>query len=298
MADDLVVPALRALGRDVPAPVTELAGSHSGSGVWRVPVDGSDAVLKVTAADAGQPNARRELAFYRTLAGQVPVETPELLDYADNDEFTAILLSAHGAAIPAARWDLADWLELARQLAVLHSTPQPPADGAWFQHRPWTRSVLDQPRSRIAEEYWSRTEAAGWLVGLLDAIPEFARALDALPVCFVHGDCHVDNLLRDGRRIVWTDWQVVGLGSPAGDLAFVGSRANSDGADMPYDAMLREYASRSGIDLEPMRRAVAAAELGTMLFGWPYHVGDLTQGERDRLTRRMLQLAAYWNASR
>lgn len=97
-----------------------LAGSASGAGVYRVQIDGHDAVLKVTGAGGGQRNARRELAFYRTLADQVPVVTPTLLRYADNDDFTALLLSAHTPARHAREWDQSAWLEVARQLAALH----------------------------------------------------------------------------------------------------------------------------------------------------------------------------------
>jgi aminoglycoside phosphotransferase (APT) family kinase protein len=39
--------------------------------------------------------------------------------------------------------------------------------------------------------------------------------------CFVHGDCHAANLLLDGDRIVWADWQSTGSASPAGDLALL-----------------------------------------------------------------------------
>lgn len=296
MTDDMVRRAVRTLRGDVQIRGDELAGSQSGSGVHLVRTDERDAVLKVTAAGNGQPAARRELTFYRTLASRVPVQTPELLDHIDNDEFTVLLLTAHAAPRRATEWDLADWLELARQLAALHSTPLP--DDPCFAHRSWLREVLDQPPIRTAEDYWSRTEAATVLDRLLESIAEFGSAMDVLPARFVHGDCHVDNLLRDGERIIWTDWQGTGIGCPAGDLAFVGSRANADGADVPYDAMLHEYATASGTESEPLRRAVAAVELGTLLFGWPNYVEHHTQDQRDRLTRRLLSLAAYWNAAR
>ncbi len=253
--------------------------------------DGPDVVLKVTAAGAEQRNARRELAFYRTLAGRVPVRTPRLLEHADTDELTAIVLSAHAPARPAKEWTRARWLETARQLASLHTMPVP--DGDPWVTRPWVRGVLERPRTKVAEDYWSAVAADG-LRGVIDASGALARAVDAVPACFTHGDCHVDNLLRDGDQIVWTDWQVTGVGCPAGDLAFLWGRANSDGADPPYDTMVREYSAHRDVDPVALHSALVATELGTLLYGWPDYAGWHTQDERDRVTRRFRQLASDW----
>jgi Ser/Thr protein kinase RdoA (MazF antagonist) len=279
---------IETLGWDIDAGGVELTGSASGSGVFRVRIDEADAVLKVTTAGRGQLNARRELTFYRTMAGQVPVTTPRLLRHADNDELTALLLSAHTPAHPAWEWDESAWLELARQLAAVHSTPLP-EERSWLE-TPWLQRALDRPPVDLAEDYWSRTEAAGRIGPVLDAIAALAAALTAVPDCFVHGDCHVDNLLRDGQRVVWADWQVAGVGSPAIDLAFLWSRANADGADLPYAAMVNEYVAHRGIDAAVLRQSLIAAELGVLLFGWPEYAAFRTQTERDRLTRRLLDL--------
>lgn len=293
MADDKIARALRALGRDVQIPPVELAGSMSRSGVYRVHVDGHHAVLKVTGADEEQDNARRELTFYQTLANQVPVRTPRLLDYVDNDDLTALLLSAHTQAPPAPEWDRSAWLDVARQLAALHSFPAP--ERAPWVHTPWLRRVLDRPPIRIAADYWSHTDAADFIGSVLDAPATLAPALSAIPDCFIHGDCHVDNLLRDGDRVVWADWQVTGIGSPAIDLAFLWGRAHSDSANPPRDAMLREYATHRGIDRAPVHRSLIAAELGFLLFGWPEYARYHTQDERRRTAHRLVQLIGDWH---
>lgn len=295
MRDDQLADAMRAVGLRVDAETVDLAGGASGSGVHRVRVDGDDAVLKVTLAGRGQRDARRELAFYQRLADRVPVVTPTLLGYADNDEFTALLLSAHGSARPAREWDRPAWLDLARQLAALHSIP-PPAEDPWIDP-PAHRRIPYRPSVDLAAGYWSTTDLAGGVRRFLDEPDELARALRALPDRFLHGDCHVDNLLRAGERIVWADWQAARVGCPAGELAFLWSRADVRGAEPPYDAMVSEYAAHRDVDLATLRRALVAAEIDLALFAWPHFAAALTEEERGRLTRRLARLVDDWHAS-
>ncbi|WP_020577410.1 aminoglycoside phosphotransferase family protein [Actinopolymorpha alba] len=293
MLDDELVRVMRSVGLDGDVEAINLSGGASGSGVYRVQIDEDEAVLKVTTAGYGQKNARRELAFYRTLADRVPVTTPRLLRSADNEEFTAVLLSAHASALPARDWGRASWLEVTRQLAALHSMP-PPDEAPWID-QPWHRQVPYQPPTDLAENYWSKTDAADSVRPFLDAPDDLAKALRAIPDSFLHGDCHVENLLRDGPQIVWTDWQVAGVGCPAGELAFLWSRAGVDGADVPYDEMLREYVTHRDIDLALLRPAVVAAEINLLLFAWPHFAPSCTPDERDHLTRRLLQLIEDWH---
>lgn len=292
--DDRLSRVVHSLGWGVDIEGVGLSGSASGAGVYRVQVDGYDAVLKVTGAGGRQRNARRELTFYRTLADRVPVTTPTLLRYADSDDFTALLLSAHTPARPAREWDRSAWLEVARQMAVLHSIPLP-AEDPWAD-TPWLRQALDQPPVSIAEDFWSGTDAADSIGPVLNASGALAEAVRATPDTFLHGDCHVDNLLRDGSQIVWADWQAAGAGSPASELAFLWSRAHADGADLPYDAMLREYVEHREVDPALLRRSLVAAEIGILLFGWPEYAAYRTQNERQRITHRLVQLIADWQA--
>jgi aminoglycoside phosphotransferase (APT) family kinase protein len=288
MPNEVGPSVVEGLGWDLEVDGTKLAGAASGAGVYRVRLDGRDAVLKVT-AEAGQQNARRELDFYRTLADRVPVVTPQLLRYADNDEFTVIVLSAHTPPPPAHEWEQAAWLEVVRQLAALHSMPAP--DEQRWTETPWLRKTLRQPPITLAGNYWSTTSAAAAVDQLLTDTTALARDVDAVPDCFLHGDCHADNLLRDrDDLIVWADWQSAGAGAPAGELALLWSRAHADGADLPYDAMLHEYADLRGIDAAKLRPAVRAAELAFLLFAWPDFAAYLPQSTLDRLTSRLLEL--------
>jgi Ser/Thr protein kinase RdoA (MazF antagonist) len=133
------------LGWDLEVDGAEVAGAASGAGVYRVRLDGESAVLKVTEAGEGQVSARRELAFYRTLADRVPVATPRLIRYADTEDFTALVLSAHTPAPPAREWAESTWIEVTDQLAALHLTPCP--DGPPWNETPWLRQVLREPPS-------------------------------------------------------------------------------------------------------------------------------------------------------
>lgn len=288
----IVSQAMQALRCHDWQPASELTGSMSGSGVYRVAVAGRDCVLKVTSAGPGQSQAVRELTFYRSLADVAPVRTPTLLEYARTDDFTALLLSAHSPTPPARAWDRAGWVEVAGQLAALHAIRAPQAE-PWLR-TPWLRRALDDPPIGVAAEFWSATDAADHVTDLLDAPVALAQALRAVPDTFVHGDCHAANLLMDGEQFVWADWQEAGIGSPAGDLAFLWGRAHADGGEPPREAMLEAYAAGREIDIEMFRRSLLANEIGTLLFGWPEYAGLHTRAEQDRLIERLIRLAQLW----
>lgn len=286
--------ALRALGRDPESAVSPLAGSASGSGVYAVDIDGIDAVLKVTAADDQQDLARRELEFYRTLAGTVPVTTPELLDGADTGELTVLLLAARGNRRPVVEWRATDWLRAARLLADLHSTVVGEPERWRRSGRSWLERCLAAPPTREVTEYWNGTPAAEAAGRCLSDVDALGRAIAAVPECLVHGDCHADNLLLDDADLVWIDWQGVHIGNPAGDLSFLWSRANADGADPPREAMLAEYLAHRSVEPVLMRRGLIASELGSSLYGWPEYARYHTAGELGRIDRRVIELEQEW----
>jgi aminoglycoside phosphotransferase (APT) family kinase protein len=221
------------------------------------------------------------------------VGTPRLLDFADNDDLTVLLLAAHTPASPAREWDLAAWLEVAGDLAALHSIPLP-EDPPWV-HVPWVQQVLDRPPAHVALDYWSGTRAGTGVASMLKTAVALVATLDEAPRCFNHGDCHAANLLRDGSRFLWSDWEVAGIGTPAIDLAFLWLRANSDDADVPYDAMLQEYARLTSIDPVLLRRSAIAAELGFTVYGFPDYAGHHSDRQRERVTSRLLELIAEWD---
>ena len=202
----------------------------------------------------------------------------------------------HGQTCPAADWDDAGWLELARQLAELHSFPAP--DGAPWNGTPWLERILEQPPVEVAENYWSQTADSSSLGAVLDDADLLAAALAAVPRCFIHGDCHVGNLLLDGPQVVWVDWTVTGVGYPAIDLAALWERAYSDGAAPPYDQMLNTYAAHRGVDADDLRRSMLAALLTTTLFGWPEYAHYHSRTEQQRTTRHLVGLLEDGTTSR
>jgi hypothetical protein len=94
--------------------------------------------------------------------------------------------------------------------------------------------------------------------------------------------------------LVWADWQSVGVGNPAGELAFLWSRADADDADLPYDAMLDVYLTHREAEPVLFRRALVAAEIGILLFGWPQYAAYRDQDVQHRIARRLIHLTDRW----
>ena len=146
----------------------------------------------------------------------------------------------------------------------------------------------------VVDGFWRRDLASS-----LDAIIESRELLEQEILqtgeCFVHGDCHTENILYENGALVWIDWQSARRGNPAMELAFLEARATPSGARIPPD-LLVTYCSERGINLERMRRSVIAAELGIFIFEWPpYAVFDTPAGTR-RVRHRTRDLAGRWLA--
>lgn len=292
MIDTNVAAALRSLGQQADGPIVELAGSMSQSGVYQARINGRDCVLKITTAAEEQDLVRRELAFYQTLAGHVPVLTPRLLDTIDTAELTALVLTVHRPTPPAREWDDSAWIEVARQLAQLHEFRVP--DSPPWDSVPWLRQVVDEPPVEVAEAFWSGTSAREDVAAVLDNPGALASALDAVPASFIHGDCHVGNLLNEDSKIIWADWTVAGHGTPAIDLAHLCTRAYSDSANPPYVKMLREYTDLRGLDHRDFHRSMLAAELATLLFGWPHFASYHSTDEQRQTTQHLIDRISDW----
>lgn len=155
-----------------------------------------------------------------------------------------------------------------------------------------------------ARAYWlsdARQTESPELIDTIRPLLDDLEPLRHLPLqferCFVHGDCHTDNILMDGDRLVWVDWQNTGLGYPVGDLSFVSSRATPSGAVVPLTEMINRYARRRGFDADELARAVVATELGTYLVVSPeYHKFNSPAGV-DRINQRIVELSRTWRRS-
>lgn len=276
-----------------------LTGSMSGSQVHAVTrPDRTLAVLKVTVSAEGPTRraAERELHFYVNLRAQVGVRTPELLDYRESAHLVAILLTEHPAPRPASTWSRDQWVALADGLARIHQTPVP-AGGAHGRSPSWLEATLHDPDMARTRAFWSWPGEPQLLSPILaDTVP-LQDAMSPLADCFLHGDCHTDNILIDHDQLIWTDWQGAGMGNPAAELAFSSIRATPAGAVLPQEEMTQRYAEARTLDTAQVRRATLAAELATFLFTWPEYAAYNTLRGVERVHRRVAGLARAWARS-
>ncbi|GAA1853394.1 aminoglycoside phosphotransferase family protein [Microlunatus capsulatus] len=293
MTEDDVAAAARDLGVTLTA--SPLAGSMSASCVHAVTrADGTRAVLKVTAASEGRARqaAERELSVYLHLRGRLGVRTPELLGHRLSTHRVAVLLSEHPAPWPATRWSHQRWLGLADELARLHQTPVPAGPG--WRRPSWLEATLVSPDVSAAVAFWSWPGEPALLAPVLADVESLRDAVGAVADCFLHGDCHTDNLLVEGDQLVWTDWQGAGVGNPAVELVFCSVRATPAGVALPQEAMVRRYAAARDLDPGVVRRACLAAELATFLFTWPEYASFNTPAGVTRVHDRVVALARAW----
>lgn len=198
---------------------------------------------------------RRELSFYRDVAGRAPMDTPAVYTarIADNGVDFVLLLE------DLADWDNADHLaglsmERARmclaQLAALH---------AWSCSTSVALESFPSIATPIARDLLLPAFGPGWEIyrahtetSVPPAIARFAerfteRAVEAFAVLterdmLVHGDIRADNLFFRGDRMKVVDFQFAARGAGAADAAYLVTQglpvAVREGHD---EALLREY---------------------------------------------------------
>jgi len=102
--------------------------------------------------------------------------------------------------------------DLGRLLRRLHRLDPPPVPLPAYQPLVSVRGAIETSRA-ISEDdrIWLRTRCAQ----LLGA---YGRLSFPLPAGLIHGDAYRGNLLRDGKRVVLADWDVVSTGPREVDL--------------------------------------------------------------------------------
>ncbi len=287
-----------------------LSGGVSGAATYRVHGLTEPCVLKVTVAEsAAYVRARgyREIRFYDELAAGIPIHTPRVLaSLIEESGYCALLISAHEPMKAATELNDADFTDIAKQLASFHAvywnrTNQ--VDNRLWLEKPKTLDLTDD--ARHAYETWQTLarqpqfyevltdstlrdlEAA---LGEVKAKPEYGPET-VMTLC--HGDCHLDNLLRDQEgRLLWVDWQEVRIGHGSSDLTFLLQRAEANGANIAHDTVIAAYcnalqaAGVEGVDEASIKFAMNESERRTRLLYWPDYMRDATaENMAHHLTR-------------
>jgi Ser/Thr protein kinase RdoA (MazF antagonist) len=291
-----------------------LHGGVSGSYTYRLHGFDMPCVLKVTSAESAwyiRERARREIAFYRTLADAVPVAVPQALaDSIDSSGASALLLAAYTAPFAPQDWQESHYLEFAQQLAQLHAAFWDATDqfasAAWLRSYPETSPSDVREASRIWQMLWQqprfrgvfparRQELLERLLRQIETEPELVRDF---PPMLCHNDCHMGNLLRDATgEMVWSDWQEVGVGYGPEDLSFFFQRAAAAGAIIPLDATVARYLehlmalAHIELSLDAVDRHMRNYELRTRLVQWPAYLAQAEPAQLLAHVHRIEQLA-------
>jgi hypothetical protein len=206
---------------------------------------------------------RRELAFYRDVAGRAPMATPHVY---------AARIASDSADFVLLLEDLGDWenadhlaglsMDRARlcieQLAGLHAWSLGSANAAALEAFP----SLDTP---IARDLLLPAFGPGWQIyrehsgqpmpaELATFAERFAdAAVAALPALterdmLLHGDIRADNLFFDGPKMKVVDFQFAARGSGAADIAYLVTQGlPSDVREGHDEALVREYLDHLGV---------------------------------------------------
>lgn len=298
------VDAYRMLGRGV-----------SGAATYRVTIDGTDAVLKLTSARSAPPvreRARREIAFYRELAASVPLRVPRVIGGQTDAAGCALLLAAYEPAPPPKLWRDEDYVTAAEDLARFHAvfwdqTGRLDAVPWLLRPRQWIAAAEIAQAHEAWRALWARPDVPSlltptreqWIHGLVDGLGALDALSASLPLTLCHGDCNPGNVLRDSDGdLVWADWQEVRLACGPADLSFLLQQASICGGTVPYTAALARYqemlagATGRDIPLTLLQRVVGATELRSRALHWPAYLAEAAPEAVVAMLRRIGELAA------
>lgn len=178
----------------------------------------------------------KEVRFYRELAPQLPVRTPEVLfaGMADDGGSFFLLFEDLGPARGGnqiAGCSLADARAVIRQAAALHAPGwHNPAilDLDWLQPDPaaaaQVRALYPQAQAVFRERYAGVLEPE--YMALCEALAEVTAATERAhdKVSLVHGDFRLDNVLFDikggAEGVAVLDWQTLAIGNGLTDVGY------------------------------------------------------------------------------
>jgi hypothetical protein len=174
---------------------------------------------------------RREAGFYRRLAGQVPLATPDLIAASPLGDW--LLMERLMPVRPAEGWGEREYLAAIDQLADLHNRFW--NLGQDLEAFPWLgdplasdfevhQAAADKALERIAEaaqiEPMAGFPGRRWVFeSLVAETPRITAPLRREAATLLHGDYWPGNMaLLDGNTLSVFDWQLVGIGPGILDL--------------------------------------------------------------------------------
>jgi Ser/Thr protein kinase RdoA (MazF antagonist) len=282
-----------------------LQGGISGATTYRLQMMGEELVLKVTSMESERSvreRAQRELSFYQTVIPRLPLRAPHVLAHLCDAREIALLLTAYEPSAPPMQWQEGQYLKVAKQLAQLHASfwkkTEQVAQFSWLRQQQWTLSALQM--QQVTQQWQALRNDPRFqllippsryqrVVSLLSLMGGVKSLLTSFPLTVCHGDCHIDNLLRDGQgQLVWADWQEVRVGPGPMDLSFFCQRAFQAGGMVPLEAMISTYhqqleaETREQLPFALLTEMLDALELRAWLLDWPaylIHVSPQWLGE-------------------
>lgn len=292
----------------------KLQEGMSGASTYRIRFSDSEALLKIASAAQGAValnRARRELAFYRDLAGDIPLLVPRVFAMYEAEDSVALLMAIYRSSPPPALWLMDEFLEAARQLGRFHAAfwdrTESLSRHLWLG---WYQKVNFAADIKLAYIHWQTLKAQphfanilteqvdAWLQHLLTRIEAVPNILQLLPLTLCHGDCITANVLRDAEgRFVWADWQEVRLARGPEDLAFFLQRASIAGAAIQRDAIISAYhqsleaSSGLAIPLSIIYKVMDAAELWSRLLYWPAYLVQASESSLEAMLQSIRALA-------
>lgn len=272
------------------------SGGMSGSALTAaVTGDGEPVIVKVSALDSGvrRDQACRELAVYTQLAPRYALPTPRLIAHHRAADWIAIAIARHEPAPPAPEWGIDDWRAFAQMMGRLHRTVRQVPD-ALRQESP----VRVGPQGNIksfAEQLWHGPGDRERIRVALDDLVALEKAASQGPVTFLHGDCHVGNVLHTpDRQPLLVDWQSARVGPSAADLAFAFTRAVPTGAAVPRAHAIAAYCSEAGADTALTDHQITAHQILTLVCQYPEFSSFLGEKEVGRLRGELDALLSRW----
>ena len=271
-------------------------GGMSGSTLTRaVTADDEPVIVKVSAldSDAARDQARRELAVYTTIAPEHALPTPRLIAHYRAAGWMAIAVTRHDPAPPAPEWSADDWGAFARMLGRIHRDVHPVPN--LFQPRSSVAVDPQQGLEAFAERLWHGPGDLRRIRTVLDDLRLLEEAAGFGAVSFVHGDCHIGNVLHTAdRRPMLVDWQSARTGPPAADLAFAFTRAVPTGASIPREHVIAVYCDEAGADVAQTDRQITAHQILTLVRQYPEFASFLGPAEVSHLRVELDQLLGRW----